>query len=267
METDRPHALRDEIMACRPGGIVDNVRTSSMIGGVMSSEHVNRILCAGQPQGSVDAVERLLAVAEEQRAQAIALVGDLGGAENGYRDVFRALGKTRLPLFWVPGPGDAPADRYLREAYSIEVAFPLLHGVHGSAALTPDDAVAFTGLGGEISDDPNAPREEAERLRYPRWEAEYRLKVLQAIDYNELVLLFATPPAHKGLGLPGSEAVAELVGTYRPRLVVCGGDRGVETLGKSVVVAPGNLGAGEYAVSDLHARTAELAELPAAARR
>jgi uncharacterized protein len=231
----------------------------------MGSEHVNRILCAGQPQGSADAVSRLLAVAEEQRAQAIALVGELGSRDDGYREVFRALGAGRLPVFWVPGPGDAPAGRYMREAYNIEVAFPLLHGVHGGAALAPEDNVAFAGMGGEIVDDPHVPREEHERLRYPRWEAEYRLKILQVIDYNELVLLFATPPAHKGLGIPGSEAVAELVGTYRPRLVVCGGERRVEVLGKSVVVAPGNLATGEYAVADLHAKTAELAELPAAA--
>jgi uncharacterized protein len=233
----------------------------------MGSEHVNRILCAGQPQGSADAVKRLLALAEEQQAQAIALVGDLGSGGDGYRDVFRALGAARLPVFWVPGPRDAPADRYLREAYNIEVALPLLHGVHGGAAFAPEDNVAFAGMGGEIVDDPHAPREEHERLRYPRWEAEYRLKILQAIDYHELVLLFATPPAHKGLALPGSEAVAELVGTYRPRLVVCGGERGVEVLGKSVVVAPGNLAMGEYALADLHGKAAELAELPAAARR
>jgi Metallophosphoesterase, calcineurin superfamily len=78
--------------------------------------------------------------------------------------------------------------------------------------------VVFAGMGGEISDDPDTPRDERERLRYPRWEAEYRLKVLGLLDYNELVMLFASAPAHKGRDVPGSEAVAELVGTYRPRL-------------------------------------------------
>jgi uncharacterized protein len=96
----------------------------------MSSEHVNRVLCAGQPRGSADAVNRLLALADEQRVQAIALVGDLGNGGDGLRDVFGALGAAGLPVFWVPGPGDAAADRY------------------------------------------------------PRWEAEYRLKILQAMDYN-----------------------------------------------------------------------------------
>jgi Icc-related predicted phosphoesterase len=74
-------------------------------------------------------------------------------------------------------------------------------------------------------------------------------------------MMFATPPAHKGLNRPGSEAVAELVGTYRPRVVVCGGDSLIESLGTSLVVAPGSLGPGQYAIADLHAKTAELGEL------
>ena len=71
------------------------------------------------------------------RSLAVALIGDLCEGENGYRDVLRALAKTRLPVFWVPGPGDAPADLYLREAYSIEVAFPLLHARTAELAELP----------------------------------------------------------------------------------------------------------------------------------
>jgi hypothetical protein len=176
------------------------------------------------------------------------------------------LSAARRPVFWIPGPGDAPADDYLRESHNIEVAFPLVHGVHGTAAFAPGDNVLFAGMGGEVSDDLGAPRDERERLRYPRWEPEYRLNLLRLLDYNELVLMFATPPAHKGQDSPGSDVVAELVGTYRPRLVVCGGEQGVELLGKSLVVAPGRLADGNYAIADLRARTAELGELPVAAR-
>jgi Icc-related predicted phosphoesterase len=57
--------------------------------------------------------------------------------------------------------------------------------------------------------------------------------------------------------------LAELVSTYRPRLVVCGGERGTELLGRSLVVAPGSLQDGHYAIADLHSRTAELEELGA----
>jgi hypothetical protein len=228
----------------------------------MANQRVTRILCAADARGSADAVERLLAAATDD-VQAIALVGDLGDGNDGYRDVFRALAGARCPVFWVPGGGDAPADRYLREAYNIEVAFPLLHGVHGTAAWAPG-GVVFAGVGGEISDDPEVARDERV-LRYPRWEAEYRLKLLRELDYNQLVLLLSTPPAHKGRGSAGSEAIAELVKTYRPRLAVCGGERGVETLGRSTVVGPGSLEAGQYAVADLRTQTVGLQALAVAA--
>lgn len=230
----------------------------------MGTERVNRILCAADPRGSDAAVQRLLAAAEDTGAQAIALIGDLGTPENGLRGLFRALAGAGRPVFWVPGAEDAPADRYLREAHNIEVAFPFLHGVHGTAAFASSQ-VLFAGMGGEISDDPEEPRSERDRLRYPRWEAEYRLKLLRELDYDELVLLFTTPPAHKGLALAGSEVVAELIGTYRPRLVVCGGERGSELLGRSLVVAPGSLARGRYAVADLRERAVELQEFVGAA--
>jgi Icc-related predicted phosphoesterase len=230
----------------------------------MASQHMNRILCAADPRGSVDMIAGLLDAADEHQVDAVAMVGDIGERGGGYRAVFRAFARARRPVSWVPGPGDAPVERYLQEAFSIETAFPSLRGVHGTAASASGELL-FAGFGGEIDDDPGHARDEREKLTYPRWEAEYRLKVLREFDYNELVMLFCTAPAHKGLGRVGSEAVAELVGTYRPHLVVCGGEPSVETLGRSIVVAPGGLPDGRYAVADLRERTAMLHELTASA--
>jgi Icc-related predicted phosphoesterase len=120
-------------------------------------------------------------------------------------------------------------------------------------------------MGGDVSDDPDAPRDELQRLRYPRWEPEYRLKLVRELDEHELVLLLATPPAHKGHGTTGSEVLTELIASHRPRLVVSGGERRVEMIGRSLVVAPGSLGDGHYAVADLHAHEAELEDLAGAA--
>jgi hypothetical protein len=226
----------------------------------MASTHVTHVLCAGAPRGSGEAIDRLTLLAREHEAQALALVGDLGGGAVGIHAVLSALGRAQLPTYWVPGPGDAPVGDYLREAYNAEVVHPLLHGVHGTAALATS-AVIFAGFGGEVSDDPDAPRDEIARLSYPRWEPEYRLKLLREWPEHQLVMLFGDHPAHKGLGKPGSEALAELIGTFRPRLVVCGGARGVETIGRSVVVAPGSLADGEYALADLRHHRAELHEL------
>jgi Icc-related predicted phosphoesterase len=235
----------------------------------MPAERVKRILCAAEPRGSAEALERLLAGAGEHDVQAVAVVGDLTGADGaaeGYRSVFRTLASAGLPTYWVPGPGDAPVEHYLREAHNIEIVFPFLHGLHGTAAFAPGH-VLFAGLGGELGDDPDGPREERERLRYPRWEAEYRLKLLRELPEHQLVLLFATHPAHKGLGTRGSEALAELIGTHRPRLVICGGDRGAEMLGRSLVVAPGSLAEGHYAVADVQSQHVQHEQLAAVAGR
>jgi uncharacterized protein len=226
----------------------------------MTRRRVTRILCAADA-GCGDGVERLVDVAEDREIDAVVLVGDLctEGAE-GYRALFKALARSGLPTYWVPGPGDAPVHDYLREAHNMEVAFPFLHGVHGTVAFGPG-YVLFAGLGGEVSDDPNGPREEQERLRYPRWEPEYRLKLLRELKDYQLVLAFWTPPEHKGLGRGGSEVVAELINTYSPRIVVCGGERATVTLGRSLVVAPGRLGDGNYAIADVREREAQLEQL------
>jgi uncharacterized protein len=229
-------------------------------------KRLTRVLCAADPRGSEEGVAALLHAAADLDIQAIALVGDLAGDGEDraaqYRSLFRALGRAGHHTYWVPGAADAPVEDYLREAHAIEVAYPFLHGVHGTTAFAPG-SVVVAGFGGEVDDDPAGPRDEVHRLRYPRWEAEYRLKVLhhELVKYENPVLLFATPPAHKGVGAGGSEALAELAATHRARLVVCGGARGSMLLGRTLVVAPGALADGCYAVADLHARTAELSEL------
>jgi Icc-related predicted phosphoesterase len=228
---------------------------------------LTRVLCAADVAGSQPALDALLSAAGELDVQAIALVGDLSGpdsAERGsqYRAVFRALGTAGYDAYWVPGPSDAPIEDYLREAHNMEVVFPFLHGVHGTAAFAPG-TVLVAGFGGEVDDDPEAPRDEQRRLHYPRWEAEYRLKLLnrELEEHEHPILLFSTPPAHKGAGTPGSEALAELAATHRARLVVSGGERGTMLIGRTLVVSPGRLADGNFAVADLHSRTAELSEL------
>ena len=80
------------------------------------------------------------------------------------------------------------------------------------------------------------------------------------------MFLFTTPPAHKGLHEPGSEVLAELIKTYNPRVAVIGGERAAQArLGDTLVVCPGRLDRGEYAIVDLdhvHAdlRSAEVSE-------
>jgi hypothetical protein len=229
----------------------------------MSTQQPSQILCIADPRGDADAIKRLLQSVGDRRIDAIAVVGDLSsdGSRESHRGVLRALGASRLPTFWVPGPGDAPVVHYLREAHDAAVVYPAVRGIHGTAALSPDQHVLFAGMGGQVDDDPDAPREEVDSLRYPRWEAEYRMRILMEFPELQIVMLLATPPAHKGRATPGAEVLTELTATYRARMVVCGGEPMTELIGRTVVVAPGSLAAGRFAVADLHKREAALEAL------
>jgi Icc-related predicted phosphoesterase len=237
----------------------------------MENRRTTRFLCLHDVAGDAGAVTQALDECQGQgrSIDAIAVIGDLAGPgapRTGYRAVFHALGESGLPAYWVPGQADAPVVGYLREAYNVEIVFPLLHGVHGTAAFTPDGHLVVAGMGGLLDDDPDANRDEVAELRYPRWEPEYRLKVLRELGEHQLMMLSWTAPAHKGHGGAGSEALAELVNTFRPRLLVCGGPPLAEMLGKCLVLSPGALSDGSYAIADLHAREVEHATLGAAVR-
>lgn len=215
---------------------------------------VTKIAASTELRGQSGKIGQLVEAAGEAGAGALALLGNLsagGGEAREYAEVLRAVGEANMPAFYIPGPEDAPLGGYLREAYNMEIAFPFIHGVHGTFAFAPG-YVVFAGMGGEIEDAPKTEREERERLGYPAWEVEYRLKMLGELRDYQKVFLFTTPPAHKSLKEPGSEVLAELVKTYAPRLVLTGGESfRQERLGTSLVVSPGRLSEGRFAIVDL----------------
>jgi uncharacterized protein len=224
------------------------------------SRGIRNLLVVGQVRGDVEKLGLLVDRREELGADAIVAVGDLGApwskAET-YRDIFRILGESGVHAFWVPGPVDAPVAEYLREAHNMEIAFPLLRGVHATAVQAPGQLL-FAGVGGEILDDPDAIRGEETLLRYPGWEVEYRLKILNEFKERQKVFLFTTSPAHKGLHEAGSEVLAELINTYRPKLVVVGREDPTELrIGKSLVLSPGRLDHGRYALVDVRTLSVE----------
>jgi uncharacterized protein len=225
------------------------------------ARHFQKLLAVGGLNGEVEPLETLLGRIGEEPVDAVTVVGDLGAPwskADTYRAVFKTLGHSGRSAFWIPGPNDAPLGDYLRESYNMEVAYPNLRGVHGTAVIGPDH-VLFAGIGGEIADDPEVVRSEEALIRYPGWEAEYRLKVLDEFKDYLKVFLFATRPQHKGLHENGSEMLAELINTHRPRVVVTAGDEPEEErLGTSLVVSPGRLDRGSYALVDLHEATVEL---------
>jgi len=228
------------------------------------ARRLRRLLVAGPVNGATDALEQLLQEVPEDEIDLMAVVGDLGAPwskPDTFGEIFRLLGEHGRPAYWIPGPTDAPLGQYLREAYNMEIAFEHLHGVHGTLALASPHIVV-AGMGGEIVDDPDAIRGEEALLRYPGWEVEYRLKAVREVDELQRIFMFTTRPAHKGLGEEGSEMLAELIKTYRPRVAVVGGESPAEeTLGKTLVVSPGRLDLGHYALVDLAGPTAEAREM------
>jgi Icc-related predicted phosphoesterase len=224
---------------------------------------VRKLLVIGPVRDDVGALELVLAQ-PAAASDAIAVVGDLGTAWSAhatYRVTFRMLGGSNRPTFWIPGPIDAPLGDLLREAASMEIAFPHLRGVHGSFALAPGPVV-FTGMGGEIRDDPEAIRDESAFISYPAWEVEYRLKMLRELKEHPLVFLYTTAPAHKGLRTAGSTILATLLKTYNPRVAVfAGNDPSEVMLGRTLVISPGRLELGRYSVVDLHTLAVERRQL------
>lgn len=219
-----------------------------------------KVLALAELRGELDYLERVVDLLPDLGVDAVVLVGNLAGAKGtkseDYRRIFKTLGRSSVPSFYVPGPADAPMEEYLREAYNMEIVYPFLHGVHGTFAFAPGH-VLVAGMGGQILDQDHG-REEQRYLAYPGWEVEYRLKVLRELKDYQSVFLFTHMPAHKGLHESGSEELAELIKTHNPRLVVAydaGFDGSVlkhEWLGKSLVVVPGALAEGDFTVVDLH---------------
>lgn len=232
------------------------------------AKHIQKVLAVGGMNGEVDLLGNLFEELGDEPIDAVTLVGDLGAPwskADTYRALFKALGLADLAVFWIPGPNDAPIGDYLRESYNIEIAYPKLRGVHATAALGPDH-VLFAGMGGEIADDPDAVRSEEALIRYPGWEAEYRLKVVDEFKDYAKVFLFTTRPAHKGLRESGSGVLAELIKTHRPRIVITGGDEpSEERLGTSLVLSPGRLDRGRYALIDFHNAAVEFGTVAARA--
>jgi Icc-related predicted phosphoesterase len=234
----------------------------------MMAKHIQKVLAVGSINGEVELLENLFEELDDEAIDAITVVGDLGAPwskADTFRALFKALGHADLPAFWIPGTNDAPISDYLHESYNMEIAYPKLRGVHATAAIGPDH-VLFAGIGGEIVDDPQTVRSEEALIRYPGWEAEYRLKVVGEFKDYAKVFLFTTRPAHKGLHEPGSGVLAELINTYRPRIVVTSGDEpSEERLGTSLVLSPGRLDQGRYALIDVQSSVVEFGTVGARA--
>jgi Icc-related predicted phosphoesterase len=163
------------------------------------------------------------------------------------------LGALNLPCYIVPGQLDAPERIFLQASLNHEVVAPTLALVHRSFAPLGSNFVV-AGFGGRLTEE---KRESVWTVEYPFWEAELGFDFLNRLDQDRL-LLFHTPPAgtdldlHRGKHI-GAQVVNTLIKAYHPHFVFCGealDGQGKTLIGSSLVVNPGPLAEGYYAVLD-----------------
>ncbi len=170
------------------------------------------------------------------------------------KEVARFRGTVRV----VPGHRDAPLTDYLRAALKDNSGSPNVGLVHQGFINAGRDFV-LVGFGGDITED---ERETELVNRFPEWELAYHLQVLQQLPQDP-ILLTHYPPLAETVDLEGGEHVGspllrELIEQHRPAYVFCGhahGSQGVESVGRTVVINPGSLREGNYAILNTRKET------------
>jgi Icc-related predicted phosphoesterase len=242
------------------------------------------ILALTDLRGQIQYAERLSEVCQNAAVEAVVFTGNIvsGGARVGewlaahskglrpdyakpavqeqehadvrlYAQFLEILGALNLPCYIVPGQLDAPERIVLQACLNYEVVAPTLAMVHRSFALLGRNFVV-AGFGGRLTED---KREAVWVIEYPSWEAEFSFDFLQRLDQDR-ILLFHTPPVGTDLDLHrgkhvGAPVVNTLIKAYHPRIVFCGealDGQGKAMIGTSLVVNPGPLAEGYYAVLD-----------------
>jgi Icc-related predicted phosphoesterase len=219
-----------------------------------------RVLACAHLNGELDRLRDLERAVDAERPELLVFAGNMlapgraaeKGAPRALHQVLHALAELPCHVAVVPGEQDAPERRVLPIETAGEWTERHLHCVHGMHL--PMGELAVAGFGGRVTEH---ERDNEASLRYPGWEVRYRMAFLSQVDQALLLLVFHHPPAQvRDLDLldgdgAGSEVVTELIGTWNPRVAVVAGARpGQGLYAKTVVVSPGQLDRGEYAVFD-----------------
>jgi Icc-related predicted phosphoesterase len=179
-----------------------------------------------------------------------------------YNAFFSTLADAEPRAYVIPGTKDAPLDVFLQVAGNREVIAHNIHVVHNRITtkfVSPQARDMYVcGIGGMIND------KESENffvLQYSRWQALYTAEGF--VEYPDpKLLLLHTPPAI--MSDKGSKVVDEIISTVRPSHAFCGAIDGLQaekTVGTTLVVSPGALSDGNYAILDSLAKTVEFKRL------
>ena len=167
-----------------------------------------------------------------------------------------------IPVLVIPGHLDAPEERYflfMQQSAFLSDNIILLHeNIHKVGAYI------FTGFGGQITDQ---DKEDYFLLQYPRRECLFGTRRMHFLNPPR-ILVFHTPPISTldvadGAHL-GHAFVNEIVQAVSPSFLFCGHVTqayGVEEIGSTLVVNPGSLADGHYALLNTKDRSVQLLTL------
>ena len=186
----------------------------------------------------------------------------LSGNQARDRDILRTFvdiisafqGTVRI----IPGHVDAPYNLFLQEMLSRRDRYPHVLPVHHNFINTGRDFV-LVGFGGEITE---GDRDDEVLVRFPQWELEYWLDAVQHLS-QEPVLLTHVPPRAERIDLVdgehvGSDFLRRLIEEIKPIYAFCGhahGAQGMEEIGDTLVINPGALTHGHYAILNTRKET------------
>ncbi|MBN1596090.1 metallophosphoesterase family protein [candidate division FCPU426 bacterium] len=163
-----------------------------------------------------------------------------------------------IPVLVIPGKMDAPEERYfmfMQQAAFLSDNIILLH--ENTAKL---ESYIVTGFGGELAEH---EKEDYFILQYPRTETLFGTRRMRYINPPR-ILLFHTPPIvsmDEQAGMQkGSRLVNEVLNAVAPSFLFCGPSFSVpwrHEMGGTVVMNPGSLADGYFAVVDTKSRDAE----------
>jgi hypothetical protein len=180
-----------------------------------------------------------------------------------YEEFYRSLNELNIPVVTIPGNMDAPEERFFSHVLNFTLSSDNIHVVQES--LIKVGKYIISGFGGEITE---SSKETFFVLQYPRKEVEFGIRRVKFIKGHK-ILLFHTPPVGNVVDKEenthrGTSVVNDIIKEIKPTLVFCGHAhkaKGYEMISNTLVVNPGALKKGHFAIVEPEEMKVELMEL------
>ncbi len=208
-----------------------------------------KVIVVSDFHGSIKASRQAALKAEQIHADVMVISGDIThfGSVQNVRELLLPLVELQLPIFFVPGNCDPPS--------LAEINLKNARCIHGSCETY--DNVMFAGVGGGPISPFNTPFEMTEDEIMNVLNQSFK----QCQPKPWLILVSHTPPKNTKLDAAfsgehvGSSSVRQYIENKQPSIVFCGHiheARGIDRIGKTVIVNPGPARHSQCAVANLN---------------